>query len=201
MKRNKMKFISVTGGVGAGKSTVLDFVQEKYNCKIVKADDVAKDLMKKGTKCYESIREAFSQYDVFSEDGIDSDKLARLIFNDTRKRIMLNFLVHPEVKDWVLSDVMKEEKLGKYDFYIFEAALIIEEGYDKISDETWYIYASETTRKNRLKEHRGYSDERIDNMFKSQLSDEEYKKHATFIIDNNDDIDKMKEQVVLHFGV
>ena len=64
----------------------------------------------------------------------------------------------------------------------------LEEKYDEICDELWYIYTSEENRRERLKLSRGYSDEKIDNIFASQLTETEYRKHCKVVIDNNGDI-------------
>ena len=70
-----------------------------------------------------------------------------------------------------------------YDFVFIEAALLIENGYDNICDELWYVYASEDVRRDRLKKSRGYSDARITGIFDSQMKDEEFRKYCDFIID------------------
>jgi dephospho-CoA kinase len=72
---------------------------------------------------------------------------------------------------------------------VLEAALLIEEGYGEICDELWYIYASEEVRRKRLKSTRGYSDEKIDSIFASQLKEDEYRRHCREVIDNNGDIE------------
>ncbi len=199
-----MKFISITGGVGTGKSTVLDFLGENYNCKIVKADDVAKDLMKPGTDTFLEICEKLGKLDIFKRDeggeiiDLDNDKLAKLIFNDPRRRMQLNFIVHPAVKNYILRDFDDERKRKKYDYYFFEAALIIEEGYDKISDETWYVNSSLDERVKRLKSSRGYSDKRIEGMLKSQQKDEFYIDHADYVINNNKSQEDTFQQIREH---
>ena len=68
---------------------------------------------------------------------------------------------------------------------VLEAALLIEEHYDEICDELWYINTSRENRRARLKESRGYSDAKVDQIFASQLSEEEYERHCKVVIDNN----------------
>ena len=76
-----------------------------------------------------------------------------------------------------------------------EAALLIEGGYEKICDELWYIYASEEIRRDRLKKTRGYSDERVDGIFKSQNSEEVFRAHCAVTIDTGISLECTKEQV------
>ena len=78
---------------------------------------------------------------------------------------------------------------------MLEAALLIEEHYDEICDELWYINTSRENRRKRLKIQRGYSDEKIDNIFASQLTDEQYKENCKVIIDNNGTIEESILQI------
>ena len=108
---------------------------------------------------------------------------------------MLNNVVHPAVKDYVIQQFEAEKNKGKLQILVIEAALLIEEHYDEICDELWYIYTDEKNRRLRLKESRGYSDEKIDNILASQLSEVEYRAHCSVVIDNNGDITKTYEQI------
>ena len=191
-----MEFIGITGGVGAGKSEILRFIQENYNAKILLADEVAHDLMKPGRECYDKIVKAFPGEDIFTEDGqFDGGKLAEVIFSDDEKRERMNRIVHPAVKEEILGIYQKEKEKGKISYFILEAALLIEEGYDKICDRLWYIDTGREIRRQRLKQSRGYSDGKIDSIFNSQLSEEEYRKHAALVIDNNGTLEDTIYQV------
>lgn len=186
-----MEFIGITGGVGAGKSEILNFIQREYQAYILLADELAHELMLPGTDCFEEIRTVFGTEDIFSaQGGLDKKKLAEVIFSDEKKRKAVNGIVHPAVKREILKRVKKEREDGKFSYFILEAALLIEEGYDKICDELWYIDASRQTRRRRLKETRGYSDAKIDVLFWSQLSEEEYKKRCSVVIENNGSLEE-----------
>lgn len=181
-----MKFIGITGGVGAGKSAILEYIAANYNAKVMMADEIAHDLMMPGTKCYDTIKAEFAKEQIFLADGnIDRPRMAQVIFNDDGKRERMNGIVHPAVKDYILEIYREEQEKGELEYLILEAALLIEEHYDEICDELWYIYTSEENRRQRLKENRGYSDEKIDTIFKSQLTEEVYRKYCKVVIDNN----------------
>ena len=76
-----------------------------------------------------------------------------------------------------------------------EAALLIEEHYDEICDELWYIYTREEIREARLMESRGYSREKVQQIFSSQLKEAEYRKHCSVVIDNNEGLEEMHRQI------
>lgn len=195
-----MKFIGITGGVGAGKSAILEYIASHYNAKVMLADEIAHDLMMPGSECYDTIKRVFGKEDIFLSDGsFDRIKMAQVIFSNETKREQMNGIVHPAVREYILEVYEKEKKEGTLDFLILEAALLIEEHYDEICDELWYIYTSEKNRRERLKENRGYSDEKIDGIFASQLTEEEYRRHCVKVIDNNGSVEDTMLQLVKIF--
>ena len=191
-----MKFIGITGGVGAGKSAVLDYLATKPGVRVMLADEIAHELMEPGTDCYEQIRQAFPEHDIYKEDGhFDRIKLAKVIFSDGNRRARMNGIVHPAVKAYVIAEAKRERQEGTLALLVLEAALLIEEHYDEICDELWYIYADEETRMERLKQNRGYSEEKCRSIFRNQLSEEEFSNHCDFEIDNSGDFKETKEQI------
>jgi dephospho-CoA kinase len=181
-----MKFIGITGGVGAGKSEILAYLAKKPKTKVMLADEIAHDLMKPGTACYDEIRKQFGEEDIFLPDGnLKRQKMAQVIFADETKRQQLNAIVHPAVKAFVRQTFDEEQHRGEISLLVLEAALLIEEHYDEICDELWYIDTKEEVRMQRLMASRGYSREKVHQIFASQLKEEEYRRHCRVAIDNN----------------
>lgn len=192
-----MRFIGITGGVGAGKSAILAFIRKNFPAKVVLADDLAKELMTPGGACYDRLREAFEKDGVFRDDGtLDQAKMAKLLFSDKKKREQMNGIVHPAVKEEILREVEQERKQGIYQYFFLEAALLIEEKYDEICDELWYIYTSEEKRRERLMKNRGYSSERVERMMASQLPESVFREHCGVVIDNNGTTEEACRQVM-----
>lgn len=180
-----MKIIGITGGIGAGKSSVLNYIQKNYNARIILADQVAHMLEEPGMPCYFKIVETFGSGILNPDMTINRQHLASIVFEDENKRIKLNAIVHPEVKEYIVEEITKERKNGIIDFFIIEAALLLEARYDLICDEVWYIYANEDNRRERLKVSRGYSDDKIDYIMKSQLTEAKFREKCDIVIDNN----------------
>lgn len=190
-----MKLIGITGGVGAGKSAILSYLQENFNCRVELADLIAHKVKEPGQPCYDKLVELLGQK-VLDEDGtINKGKMAEIIFSDDDKLKAVNAIIHPAVKAYFLAEVEKERKIGKIDYFFLEAALLIEDGYEKIMDELWYIYASEDIRAKRLMESRGYSEEKVRNIMAEQLSDEEFRKVCAFVIDNSNSLNETYQQI------
>ena len=200
-----MHFIGITGGVGAGKSEVLNYLETHYPVMVLRTDDLAKELMTPGHSCYDKFRAAFLHEDVFSygkdakekNPPMDRNKLATLIYKNPEKRELLNSIVHPAVKEEILRRVARARREGEFTAFFVEAALLIEEGYDEVCDELWYIYADEETRRERLRKNRGYSDEKIRGIFAAQLPERVFREKCQVILDNThgieDDFIQVKE--------
>ena len=195
LEKNKTNIIGITGGIGAGKSTVLKYIEEHYNCLVIFSDDVANDIKKKGYPAYDELVKLLGD-DVLAEDGeIDKAKMAAAIFNNKNLLEKVNNILHPAVNTFIINIIESEKAAGRYDFVIVEAALLIENGYDKICDELWYVFADENTRRARLKASRGYSDEKVTDILGKQLSDAEFRKHCQFVIDNSGELDESAKQI------
>ncbi len=180
-----MQIIGITGGAGAGKSVVLEYLEQNYKVKNLEADRIAKMLMEPETDCYLKLQK-FLPAEVYNEDEtINSGAFAEELFSSEELRQQVNQVVHPAVKNYILSQIAEQEKIGVMDFVIIEAALLIEEHYEEICDELWYIHAQEDIRKQRLVQFRGYTRDKIDRIFASQLTEKEYRRHCRVVIDNN----------------
>ncbi len=190
-----MIFIGITGGIGAGKSEIISYIEKHYNAASLIADDIAKKLIQKNMDLYYKIVKEFGNIILDSEGNIDKKILAKIIFSDNKLRLKINSFIHPSVKKEVIKQYEKYKKENKIDFLFVEAALLIEDNYDKICDEIWYIYVSKENRRKRLKESRHYSDEKIDRIFASQLSEEEFKKSSDVFINNDIDIVNTYRQI------
>lgn len=197
-----MRFIGITGGVGAGKSEVLRYLARRQHTRVMLADEIAHRLMEPGGDAYGRLCEEFAGADLFEEPKaagceprFDRGKLARFIFADDAARERLNGIVHPAVKEHVRKQAQFERERGELTLLVLEAALLIEEKYDEICDELWYIYTDEEIRRSRLKASRDYSDARIDGIFASQLREDGYRRACRIVIDNNGNWDSTREQI------
>ncbi|MCM1538865.1 MAG: dephospho-CoA kinase [bacterium] len=180
-----MKIIGITGGVGAGKSMLLSYIERHYPCRVVYADVTAKQLQEKGGACYTQLVRLLGS-EVLSEDGrIDKTKMAQKIFADDTLLAAVNAIVHPAVKQTILAEIQKERTAGQVGYFFIEAALLIEEHYDEICDELWYIYADEDARVKRLADARGYAEEKTEAIMKNQLAEEAFRRHCRVVIDNS----------------
>lgn len=180
-----MRLIGITGGVGAGKSTILEYIKAHYRCRIYLADEVAHVVKEPGQSCYRALVGLLGR-DVLEEDGrIHKGRMAERIFRDENLLEQVNAIVHPAVQEYLLEKIQEARREGQTELFFIEAALLIECGYRDIVDEMWYIYAREDMRRQRLLESRGYTLEKIEQIMNSQLTEEAFRAGSDFVIDNS----------------
>ena len=189
-----MKVIGVTGGVGAGKSEVLGYIAEHWNATVVEADEVGYLVMRPGKACYSAIVDLFGTEIVKEDQTLDREQIAKIVFEDKEMLAKMNGIVHPAVKEYIKKAIKREEE-NETNIFIVEAALLIEDKYDEICDELWYIYTDEAVRRERLKSSRHYTDEKITRMIASQPVEEVFRKACTVVIDNSGDFEATKRQI------
>ena len=184
-----MRIIGITGGVGSGKSRVLTYIEERYPAVICQADQVAWSLQKPDGPCYTAIVRRFGTEILNQDQTIDRKKLGQIVFADAQALEELNAIMHPAVKQAIQAQITEENEKGTK-IFVIEAALLLEENYDAICDEMWYIYSDEEVRRIRLKESRGYTDEKISAMMASQLKEEVFRERCDVVIDNSGDFEE-----------
>lgn len=189
--------IGVTGGVGCGKSAVMNLLNTEFGVEIILADEVGHEVMAPDGEAYEEIKGYFGSDILEKNTGIiDRKVLASRVFNNKESLDKLNSIIHPAVKRRILNRIKKiRENSDKEPFIAIEAALLLEDNYDEVCDTIWYIYAGKKERIRRLKESRGYSDEKIASIMKNQLTEKEFRLRSDEVIDNSGDIIRTRKNL------
>lgn len=190
------KVLGITGGVGAGKSTILDYLKERYHACVILADEVGKQLQMPGEWCFAQIAERFGTSVLQVDGNLDRKVLASLVFRDEKELSWLNGLMHPAIKQKIISIIQEYKKQERCSMIVLEAALLLEDHYDQMCDEVWYIYTDREVRTARLQRDRGYSIEKINNIIANQLSDQMYRTKCNLVIDNSaDNVENTYDQI------
>ena len=195
-----MKVIGITGGVGAGKSEILKYLKVNHKAKVVEADKVGHMLMEPGGACYYSIVEKFGSSILNGDQTINRAKLSKIVFADASLLEALNKIIHPRVKAHIVSEIAKERAYHRTNLFVVEAALLLEDHYDVICDEIWYIDANMDVRIKRLKETRAYDDEKIAGIMANQKSPEEFQSACQAVIDNSGSLIETFTQIERQLG-
>lgn len=176
-----MKIVGVTGGIGSGKTTIINYIKSKGFAVYI-ADDAGKKVMQK-PEIIQQINELFHN-EVLLEDGfLNRPKIAALVFNDYEKLQQLNNIVHPAVA-LDFEEFKRENASEKVIFK--ETAVLFESGSYKNCDATILITAPLEIRINRVMQRDNISKEQVESRIKNQLPDQEKAALATYIVENVD---------------
>lgn len=184
--------LGITGGVGCGKSTLLSMLEKKKGAKVILADNLGHEVMEPGTECYEQIV-TFLGSSILDETGhIKREKMAQIIYGDDEKRRQVNEIVHPSVK----KEIKERIRMWQAEpLVVVETALMFESGCDAYCDEVWGIFTDPEIRIDRLSKSRGYSREKSLSIMQKQMSYEELKQKCSHVLFNDEDPDKLWEQI------
>ena len=179
-----MKVIGITGGIGAGKSTVLQILKEEWDACVIEADKVGHQVMEPGGCCYDEVIRLFGTGIIKNDKTIDRKRVSDVVFQEAGKREALNEVIHPAVKKEIRARLRQEKERGRK-LSVVEAALLLEDHYEEICDEIWAVCTDKEIRIRRLMESRGYSREKCESIMAAQQTDEYYLERADFVISNN----------------
>ena len=179
-----MFVIGLTGCAGSGKSFVCDCIRQSLGIPVIDSDSECRKLQQPGEEVFDAIVREFGE-DIKAADGtLDRAKLASVVFSDSEALLCLNALTHPATIRKINS-LLDEYRKNDTEFVFVESALAAEAGYRSFCDELWFVYASDQTRAQRLRESRGYSEERIASLFASQIPQNELFGCCERVIDND----------------
>ncbi len=193
--QNKTYVIGITGGVGSGKSLVLEYLKENYPCRIYIADKIANDIKEPGSKINEKLVELLGD-EILNEDGsVNKPVMAAKMFASEELTKKVNEIIHPAVKDYLVDSIESAKKDENIKYVFIEAALLIEAGYKDILDEIWYVRRPSDERFKSLSDSRGYTLEKTKSIMDKQLSDGDFAKNSDRIIENDGTIDGLYGKV------
>lgn len=181
--------ITLTGGVGCGKSTAaLEF--HRLGATVLDADDIAHEVTAQQSVIQEIVR-IFGE-EILSEDKtLDRRKLRRIVFNDASKRKALEGVIHPLVR----AELMNRADQINSPYCIIVIPLLIEAGMQDLADRILVIDCDENLQIERVVKRDKCNESEVRQILRSQLSRAERLSHADDVIENNDDIQALAEQV------
>jgi len=188
-----MNVIGITGGIGSGKSTVTQCMAE-MGAVVIDADRVGWEAYMPNTEVWHDVVSEFGQQVVAENGEINRQKLGQIIFNNPALRERLNKIMHPRMYKMMEKKIEAYRKEG-VQTVVLEAAVLIEANWTPLVDKLWVTVASEPVVIERLKKQRGMTEEQVLSRIRSQLSIEERKKYADEIIQNDGDLEEMREKV------
>lgn len=182
--------VGLTGGIGAGKSTVADMFS-KLGAVVIRSDELARQVIEPNTTGFQKVLSRFGNQILQENGSIDRTKLAQIVFNDQSALKDLEEIIHPLVRNKTneIIDAQTQETI-----VVNEVPLLLEKNMENLFDFLVVVISSEKNRINRLLK-RGISEVDAKKRMKLQVSDEQRKTSADFLIANDGNIEQLEVDV------
>ncbi len=195
---HKLIVIGMTGNIGSGKSEVAR-IFEQLGAKIFSADTLAKTIMVEDKTVRADIASTFGKESYLPDGTLNRSYLAKKVFQDAKQLDALNSIVHPVVIDTIQEEIIKQEKSGKIQVLVVEAALIFEANIQEMFDYIVVVTTEENECMKRVMKRDGLSRDEIVKRMKSQMDAKKKATQADFVIQNNGSLNDLKKNVSFVF--
>lgn len=185
--------VGLTGSIGVGKSFVAG-VFAGLGCHVLDADDTAREVVAANSPALRDVVAAFGTGVLRTDGTLDRAKLGALVFADDDKRKLLNSILHPYIiaaQDERLSRWKSEDPAG---ISVVDAALMIESGGYRRFDKLIVVYCRPEVQLQRLMTRNKLNREEAEQRIGAQMSQEDKKKFADYLIDTSDGFDAARKR-------
>lgn len=190
----KMKIIGLTGGIGAGKSTVTEILTKK-GYPVIDADRIARKITEKGSPVLEKIAESFGKDMILPDGELDRKRLASLVFSDSEKRLRLEAITTKEIVRIISEKLEQMKSQGQLGLVFVDAPLLFESGADRLTDLVWTVDADISVRIQRVCTRDGASPQEVRERIDAQMSSSQRAERSAEVIDNSKGKDELCRQV------
>jgi len=177
--------IGLTGGIGSGKSTAARRFSA-LGARVYHADEISRRALDPGAICYDRVVSAFGPEVVQPDGTINRRRLGEIVFADEEKRLTLNEIIHPYVIQELFSRAERDLKDDPQGIAVFEVPLLFESGMSEQMDLNIVVSCDDEIRIRRVMERDLLTREHVLSRMRAQMTEEEKKLHADYILENND---------------
>ena len=190
----KAIIVGLTGLTGSGKTTVAEGLK-KYGYAVVDADAIARLVTEKGSPLLPKLSEEFGP-SILNEDGsLNRKQLAEIAFSSPEKTKRLNEITHPEIVRLIRKKIQGAFFDG-YEAVIVDAPQLFESKLAYDCNFVISVIAPNEVRKERIMERDGISEEEADRRIAAQLPLDFFRQNSDIVIENDGDIEKLKEKIL-----
>ncbi|WP_061342312.1 dephospho-CoA kinase [Clostridium botulinum] len=185
--------IGLTGGIGAGKSTISEMIKEK-NIPVIDADKISREVLKLYPQILIRIKEVFGKEFLDDNGDLKRREFGSYIFKNKNKRIEYENIIMPYIKKETFKRIKVLEE-NKESICVLDAPTLIEQGLYKYMDINILVWVDKDTQINRVVKRDGLNRSEVTNRINSQMPMEEKKKFVDYMIDNSKDIENTKSEL------
>jgi dephospho-CoA kinase len=188
--------VGLTGSIAVGKSFVLDILRE-LGARTIDADAVAREVVEPGTAGLKGVVNEFGAEILKPDGSLNRAALGSIVFADEAKRQKLNSILHPFIIARQDEIMRQWEKKTPDAIAVVDAALMIESGGYKRFDKLIVVHCQTPVELERLMTRDNISREEAERRITAQMSQEEKKKHADYLIDTSEGFETARQQTVV----
>ncbi len=194
--------IGLTGGIASGKSLAAEELK-RLGVYLIDADEIAREVVRPGLPAYKEIVKEFGEDILNPDKTINRKALGAIVFSNPLLRKRLEQITHPGILGEIDKRVFAIKGKDTKAIIIVDAALLIEVGLHKKMDKVIVVYADENTQIARLMKRDGLTKDEAKNRISAQMSLNEKKKYADFVIENVEGKEKkeIKDEVKRLFKI
>lgn len=178
-----MRIIGLTGGIGSGKSTVAR-IWQGCGAIVIDADAIARVLMEPGSTVLEEVSQAFGRDLLDAEGKLRRAELAARAFISEEKTAQLNSITHPAIRRQIVRGIERARVEG-VQVLVLDHPLLLESGMSDLVDDVVVVDVPVELRVRRLVNWRGLKEEDARHRIRRQMSDEDRRMEADYVIDNS----------------
>ncbi|CAB1035379.1 dephospho-CoA kinase [Corynebacterium diphtheriae] len=178
-----MRIIGLTGGIGSGKSTVAR-IWQGCGAIVIDADAIARVLMEPGSTVLEEVSQAFGRDLLDAEGKLRRAELAARAFISEGKTAQLNSITHPAIRRQIVRGIERARVEG-VQVLVLDHPLLLESGMSDLVDDVVVVDVPVELRVRRLVNWRGLKEEDARHRIRRQMSDEDRRMKADYVIDNS----------------
>ena len=182
--------VGLTGGIGAGKSTVADLFA-KRGAIVIRADEISHQVIEQGNPGYDQVVTRFGELILDSEKNIIRPKLAEIVFKDKQALLDLENIIHPMVRTETNRII---EQLPPEAIVINEVPLLLEKKLESLFEALVIVISTENNRLERITQ-RGLTEEQAKARIIKQVDDGQRKSAADYLISNDGNFDQLESDV------
>ena len=188
-----MLIIGLTGPSGAGKGVVADLFA-RYGLPIVNADKVYHDLLIPPSNCLDALSEHFGKGILLPDGTLNRAELRGIVFSDPTALEALNAITHRFVMEQVDRKMRQLRESGTR-AAVLDAPMLFEAGADRACGVIVSVLADRNIRMERIMKRDGIGQEAVLRRFAAQKSDNFFRTHSNYVIENNGNVDRLSAQV------
>jgi dephospho-CoA kinase len=189
-----VKLVGLTGGIASGKSTVASILR-RFGAAIINADDLSREVVHPGQDAWKEIIDAFGP-DILQEDKtLERRKLRKIVFDNPEARKKLETIIHPRVRALAERKISELAAAGSL-IIVYEVPLLFENQIHLWLRPVIVVTCDIETQKKRLLERDHLTELEVHQHLDAQMSLNEKRKLADYVIENDGTLEELEEQVL-----